>query len=328
MRIIKKVLILFGGESSEHLISCKSAKSVVSNINTNLFYYQLVGIDIDGNWYEYNDDIKYLDYHWTHRNIREIDNIIKYLESYNVVFPLVHGTNGEDGKLQGMLDLFHIKYIGCDTLTSSILMDKDISKLIFKSLNINLVPSYTINTNYNLKEILDILSFPLIIKPANGGSSIGINKASTKKQLKKYIKEALKYDNKVIIEQFMSVRELEVAILKTTKDLIISNPGEIKSANSFYDFNAKYENDNSYTVIPNDISDNTIKQLNKYCTLLVNKLNIKGLSRIDFFLDKENNIYLNEINTIPGFTDISMYPKLLENEGIGYTELITKLINN
>lgn len=328
MSIIKKVLIIFGGNSSEHIISCKSAKSIALNIDKALFNYKLVGIDFSNTWYQYEDDINYIDYHWTYRKIKKVGNIIDYLKEFDVIFPIIHGTNGEDGKLQGLFDMFNIKYVGCDTLTSSILMDKDISKLIFKSLGINQVPSITINDSYDIKSIINNLSFPIIVKPSNGGSSIGINQVYNKKELKKAIKEALKYDSKIIIEKYLKVRELEIAILKTNKETVISKPGEIKSANEFYDYNAKYENNKSYTYIPNDLDDGVLKIINDYCKLLIDKLNIKGLSRIDFFLDKDNNVYLNEINTIPGFTDISMYPKLIENSGINYKDLITKLINN
>lgn len=328
MSIIKKVLIIFGGNSSEHIISCKSAKSIALNIDNALFNYKLVGIDFSNTWYQYEDDINYIDYHWTYRKIKKVGNIIDYLKEFDVIFPIIHGTNGEDGKLQGLFDMFNIKYVGCDTLTSSILMDKDISKLIFKSLGINQVPSITINDSYDIKSIINNLSFPIIVKPSNGGSSIGINQVYNKKELKKAIKEALKYDSKIIIEKYLKVRELEIAILKTNKETVISKPGEIKSANEFYDYNAKYENNKSYTYIPNDLDDGVLKIINDYCKLLIDKLNIKGLSRIDFFLDKDNNVYLNEINTIPGFTDISMYPKLIENSGINYKDLITKIINN
>ncbi len=328
MSIIKKVLIIFGGNSSEHIISCKSAKSIALNIDKALFNYKLVGIDFSNIWYQYEDDINYIDYHWTYRKIKKVGNIIDYLKEFDVIFPIIHGTNGEDGKLQGLFDMFNIKYVGCDTLTSSILMDKDISKLIFKSLGINQVPSITINDSYDIKSIINNLSFPIIVKPSNGGSSIGINQVYNKKELKKAIKEALKYDSKIIIEKYLKVRELEIAILKTNKETVISKPGEIKSANEFYDYNAKYENNKSYTYIPNDLDDRVLKIINDYCKLLIDKLNIKGLSRIDFFLDKDNNVYLNEINTIPGFTDISMYPKLIENSEINYKDLITKLINN
>jgi D-alanine-D-alanine ligase len=326
--IIKKVLIIFGGNSSEHIISCKSAKSIALNIDKALFNYKLVGIDFSNTWYQYEDDINYIDYHWTYRKIKKVGNIIDYLKEFDVIFPIIHGTNGEDGKLQGLFDMFNIKYVGCDTLTSSILMDKDISKLIFKSLGINQVPSITINDSYDIKSIINNLPFPIIVKPSNGGSSIGINQVYNKKELKKAIKEALKYDSKIIIEKYLKVRELEIAILKTNKETVISKPGEIKSANEFYDYNAKYENNKSYTYIPNDLDDGVLKIINDYCKLLIDKLNIKGLSRIDFFLDKDNNVYLNEINTIPGFTDISMYPKLIENSGIDYKDLITKIIND
>ena len=330
MFFIKKVLIIFGGNSSEHYVSCKSAKSIIENIDKKLFEVDIVGIDFDNTWYEFDGDLFYLETgNWKDANINKIDNILEYLRKYDCVFSIIHGNNGEDGKLQGMLELFDIKFVGCNTLPSSCMMDKDISKLLFKSIGLKQVPYITIYDDYKIKDILKEIIFPVIVKPANGGSSIGISKANNRKELVKAIKEAKKYDKKVIIEKFVNIRELEIAVLEDNKKLIISNPGEIKSANEFYDYNAKYINDKSYTIIPNDLSKDTIDILKKYSHNIFTKLGLSGYARIDYFYDEERSeIYINEVNTIPGFTSISMYPKLIENEGISYTNLITKLINN
>ena len=318
---MKKVLLLFGGKSTEHYVSCKSAKSIIENIDTTLFDLEICGISLDGNFYKFNDNLDYLENGtWINSNIIKIDNIINYLKSFDVVFPITHGNYGEDGKLEGLLDLFNIKYVGCKTSSSVISFDKSISKLIFKELNIPQVP-YIIYDNIDSIDI----DYPLIIKPACGGSSIGINKANNKEELIKYINEAKKYDNKIIIEKFIKARELECAILDNN-ELIISSPGEIKSCNDWYDYNAKYI-DNSATTIPNDIPDNIVNQMKKYCKLIYKYMDIKSYSRIDFFYN-EDGLFINEINTIPGFTNISMYPKLIENENISYKDLITILINN
>ena len=330
MFFIKKVLILFGGKSTEHYVSCKSCKSIIENIDKKLFEYEVVGIDFDNTWYKFSDDLSYLEKgNWKEANILKIDNIIKYLKEFDVVFPITHGNNGEDGKLQGLLELFNVKFVGCKTLSSSIGMDKVISKVIFDSLNINQVPYLVINEEYSISDIIKKLQFPVIVKPANGGSSIGISKADNKKELIKAIKEAKKYDDKVIIEKFIIARELECAVLENKKDIICSNPGEIKSANEFYDYDAKYVNETSYTTIPNDLKEDVVNKIKDYSKKIFKTLNCSGYARIDFFYDEENEkIYINEINTIPGFTSISMYPKLIESIGITYTDLITILINN
>lgn len=328
MFFIKNVLIIFGGNSSEHYVSCKSCKSIIENIDKRLFSIGVVGIDFDNIWYKFNDELSYLEKgNWKEANITKIDNIVEYLKKYDVVFPITHGTNGEDGKLQGILELFDIKFVGCNTLSSSSMMDKDISKLLFKSIGLKQVPYITIYNDYKVKDILKEIKFPVIVKPANGGSSIGISKATNKKELVKAIKKAKKYDKKVIIEKFIKTRELEIAVLEDKNKLIISNPGEIKSANDFYDYDAKYVNDKSYTIIPKDLPKDIIDKLKEYSHTIFTKLGLSGYSRIDYFYDG-NEIYINEVNTIPGFTNISMYPKLMENIGISYKDLITILINN
>lgn len=325
---MKKVLVLCGGNSSEHKVSLISAKSILNNIDNNLFEASTVIIDYDNKWYEYGGKVDYLS-EWKQQEYEYIDNIVDYLKKYDVVFPITHGKNGEDGKLQGMLDLFGIKYVGCKTSSSAICMDKDFSKMIFSYLGIPQVPFITItNKKFKIHDIIKKLGLPLIVKPANGGSSIGINKANNKKELKKAIIEAFKYDEKIIIEKFIKARELECGILED-KDFYISEIGEILPANEFYDYNAKYENKNSCTTIPAKLTKEVKDKIIKYVKIAFDGINGKGFARIDFFYDEDNGqLYLNEINTLPGFTEISMYPKLFAYSGIEYKDLITKLINN
>ncbi len=330
MFFIKKVLILFGGNSSEHYVSCKSAESIIENIDKKLFEVEVAGIDFDNTWYKFSDDLSYLKSgNWKEANILKIDNIIKYIKEFDVVFPITHGTNGEDGKLQGMLELFNIPFVGCKTLASGIGMDKGVSKVMFDKLGISQVPYLVINESYKINDIIEQIEFPVIVKPANGGSSIGINKANDKKELVRAIKEAKKYDKKIIIEKFIKARELEVAVLENKGNILCSNPGEIKSANEFYDYDAKYVNSKSTTIIPDDIPLSIVDKIKEYAKKIFKGLNCNGYARVDFFYDeKSEEIYINEINTIPGFTSISMYPKLIESIGINYTDLITILINN
>jgi len=325
---MKKVLILFGGNSTEHYVSCKSAKSIVENIDTKLFSYELAGISFDNVWYKFNDDLSFLEKgNWLDGKIFRIDNIIEYLKDFDVIFPITHGNNGEDGKLQGMLDLFNIRYVGSKTTSSVIGFDKSLSKLVFSYLDIPQVPYVVIDERYDISYIIEKLDFPMIVKPCCGGSSIGIKKVNNKKELLKAIKNSFKYDDKVIIEKFITCRELECAVLGN-KDFIISDLGEIKSVNEFYDYDAKYVQ-KSETIIPNDLPLNIVDKIKEYSCKVFRGMNIKDYSRIDFFYDEYNNkVYINEINTIPGFTKISMFPKLMEHENISYKDLISILINN
>lgn len=321
---MKKVLLLFGGVSNEHEVSCKSATSIMNNIDISLFDVTMVGISKDNKWYIYEDDINLLD-DWINKKTTLIDNIVTFIKQFDIVFPIIHGNGGEDGKLQGFLELFDIKYIGCNVISSSIGMDKEYSKIIFDSLNIPTTPYIVIKSVKEIKKVLDNFDFPIIIKPCNSGSSIGVSLANNKKELIKGINEALEIDSKVLIEQYINGKELECAILEDKK-IIVSDIGEIVSANTFYDYDAKYNKD-SITLIPANIPKNIKKQIQEYAKKAFIGLNCKGLSRLDFFYDGKN-IYLNEINTLPGFTNISMFPMLMIDKGYSYKELITAIIKN
>lgn len=324
---MKKVLILFGGNSFEYKVSCMSAKSILNNIDNTKYDVTPVAIDKNNKWYIYKGDIANIE-KWHNEYIIEIENIVEFIKQFDIVFPVLHGANGEDGRLQGMLDLFNIKYVGCKTLPSAICMDKIFSKYIFNYLNIPQVPFTEVTNDISINDIISEINFPMIVKPANGGSSIGISKVNNKKELKKAIKEAYKYDNKVLVEKYVIARELECAVL-IDKNIKVSNVGEIKAANEFYDYNAKYENNKSYTIIPADLPDSVVTQIQEYAKKAFIGTNASSLSRVDFFYDEINNeIYLNEINTMPGFTEISMYPQLFINEGYTYKELINILIEN
>lgn len=324
---MKKVLILFGGNSFEHKVSCMSAKSILNNIDNTKYDVTPVAIDKNNKWYIYKGDIANIE-KWHNEYIIEIENIVEFIKQFDIVFPVLHGANGEDGRLQGMLDLFNIKYVGCKTLPSAVCMDKIFSKYIFNYLNIPQIPFTEVTNDISINDIISEINFPMIVKPANGGSSIGINKVNNKKELKKAIKEAYKYDNKVLVEKYVIARELECAVL-VDKNIKVSNVGEIKAANEFYDYNAKYENNKSYTIIPADLPDSVVTQIQEYAKKAFIGTNASSLSRVDFFYDEINNeIYLNEINTMPGFTEISMYPQLFINEGYTYKELINILIEN
>lgn len=318
---LKDVLILFGGNSFEHEISCMSVNFIINNIDTNKFNFRVVGIDYSNEWFEI-EDTKNIDKNWKNNTTKKIENIIEYCKKFNIVFPIIHGSTGEDGKLQSLFELYNIKYVGCNSYSSIICYDKLLTKLFLEKYSIPQIPYIIYNKYINLKSI----EYPVIIKPCKCGSSIGINVAHNKKQLKKYIKIAKKYDNNILIEKFIkNNRELECAILEDNKNLIISDIGEIITNGCWYDFNSKYIN-NKNTIISN-IDENIQEQLKKYSENIFNILDCKDLSRIDFIYDLDTNkIYFNEINTMPGFTEISMYPKLINYCGIEFKDMITKLL--
>ena len=321
---MKKILVLFGGNSFEHKISCKSAKTILENIDTSKFDVTTVGIK-ENNWYIFYDNLDLLSNNtWLKGNIKKIDNIIEFLKKFDKVFPIIHGNDGETGALSGIFNLFNIQYVGSNILGHSTSYDKEITKIICNHNKIPQVPYIILNTNKKIKK-LDI-DFPVIIKPASCGSSIGINIANNNKELNKYVKEAFKYDNKVIIEKFIKARELECAVLEKNNKLKISTIGEIKSKNTFYDYESKYIL-KSNIIIPANIDNSIIKQIQEYSAKIFKILSLKDLSRIDFLYDYEDNkIYFNEVNTIPGLTNISMYPQLFNYEGISTKELITILL--
>ena len=314
---MKKILILFGGNSEEHYISCKSAKTIIENIDRKKYKITISGIDKKNNWYQFNDEPNILLKDWKKGKITPINNVIEFLKSFDKVFPVIHGNPVENGNLQGLFNIFNIPYVGTDLLGSIIGYDKELTKIICNHHEIPQVPYQTI---YKKEKITKInLDYPVIIKPAKCGSSIGINIANNLKEVNKYVNEAFKYDNKVIIEKFINSREFECAILKN-KTLIASPVGEIKSDNTFYDYEAKYEKD-SKLLIPAPINKDLKKEIQELSKKIFKVLELKDLSRIDFLYDTKNKkLYFNEVNTMPGFTTISMYPLLFNNKGINTRE--------
>lgn len=327
---MKKILLLFGGNSTEHEISCKSVKSILENIDYTKYQVTIVGITKENKWYQYLDTISNItNKNWEHGKIKEIDAIIPFIKNFDVVFPMLHGTNGEDGKIQAMLELFQIPYIGCNSKISSIGMDKHYFKILLSHFNLPNLPFLLYEKKMSWKQIETSLSYPVIIKPCNGGSSIGIEIAKNRKELKKGIKKALVYDKKIILEPFLQMRELECAVLEKNGKWIISSIGEIKTKHSFYNFEAKYQDQTSNAELATDLSKETIKKIQTIAKDVCKHIELQGLSRIDFFyIPKTGQLYINEINTIPGFTTISMYPKLLTNQKFTYQDLITTLIEN
>ena len=334
--------------STEHNVSILSGTSVIKNLDKKKYDIFPIYISKDGNWYKYIKDIKKIDILQIGEFPNELElisNVFEYLSNMDVVFPVLHGLNGEDGTIQGMLELIGVPYVGCRVLGSSICMDKVYTKAILKSADIRQVKYMYIKKlkkgykyiddkfnyiNCDIKYICDkavkLIGFPMFIKPSNSGSSVGINKASNISELIKYVECASKYDNKILIEQAVNARELECAALGSDT-VNISCIGEVLSGDEFYSYDAKYKNSSSRVVIPANITKDEELNIKSIAKKVFYALDCKGLSRIDFFIDNtDNSIYVNEVNTMPGFTDISMYPKLLEKTGIPYKEVLTKLI--
>ena len=320
---MKDVLLLFGGRSYEHEVSCKSAKNIYNNINKNIFNVTTVYVSKTNDWYIFNNNFNDINISM----LKKVPNIITFLKIFNCVFNIIHGNDGEDGKYICLFELMDIKYVGPNHISSMICMNKHITKTILNRYKIKQV-KYVQYKN-NLADIENKLKYPMIVKPSSGGSSIGITKVNNKNELKEAIKMAMKYDKNVIIEEFINGLELECAVIQDKDKLHISTVGQIKPSREFYDYDDKYIINDSKTLIPALISPNIADKIKRISKKVFTVLNCKDLARIDFFYDYKNNIiYLNEINTLPGFTNISMYPKLLEYDGYNYQDIITILINN
>lgn len=343
-----KLGVIFGGMSTEHDVSITSGTSVIKNLDKDKYEIYPIYIDKEGKWYEYSKNIDEIDILQVGEEIEEkilIANPIEYLQECDVIFPVLHGLYGEDGTIQGMLELLKIPYIGCKVLGSSICMDKAYAKIIFDKAGINqakymYVKKEKENFVYidkqfdekqcNLEEIAEItekeLDYPVFVKPSNSGSSVGIKKAHNKEELIEAIKYAGNFDSKILIEQNIEGREVECAVLGND-DVKASCVGEILPAEDFYTFDAKYKNAESRVVIPAEIPENISEEIRKTAIKAFKSTDCKGLSRVDFFIENNTNkVIINEINTLPGFTQISMYPKLWESMGLSYTKLLDKLV--
>ncbi|MFC1613442.1 D-alanine--D-alanine ligase [Patescibacteria group bacterium] len=335
--------ILFGGKSAEHEVSLQSAKNVFEAIDKNKYNPVLIGIDKTGTWklansgnFLTNTDNPEL------IKISELSDPIALLPqscgkisknnqniSIDVVFPILHGPFGEDGTVQGLLKLANIPFVGAGVLGSAVGMDKDIMKRLLRDANIPIGKFITLKTEDDIPKYDDIknkLDMPCFVKPANLGSSVGVNKASNETELKDAIKEAFEFDNKIIIEEFIDGKEIECAILGNSEPQA-SVPGEIILNDEFYSYETKYiDSDGAKILIPAKLPPEIIKNIQEMAIKTFKTLECEGLARVDFFLKDNREIIVNEINTIPGFTKISMYPKLWEASGISYSELIDKLI--
>lgn len=325
------ILILFGGVSEEHDVSIKSAKSIINNLDKSKYNLFIVYITKNGEWL----------YIKNHNNLDDISNIKAILspvkndgliifenpiltQKIDVIFPVLHGKNGEDGTIQGLFELSNIPYVGCGVSASCNSMDKSNTKIIVDTINVPQSP-FVLVRKHNDFTIPTDFAFPLFVKPCSSGSSVGVFKVNSKDELEKAVKNAFLYDDKVLIEKNIVGKEVEVAILGNSKPLA-SVVGEIDLTQEFYSYDAKYEDTSSKTHIPANIDEQYSTKIKEYALMIYKALDCKGLSRVDFFLTENGEIIFNEINTLPGFTNISMYPKLFEKTGISYSDLLDKLI--
>lgn len=343
-----KLAVIFGGMSTEHDVSIVSGISIIKNLNKEKYEIFPIYIDEDGNWYEYTkkiEEIGNIKVGDKIQGINSIENPLKYLKQVDCIFPVLHGLYGEDGSIQGLFELLKIPYVGCKVLASSISMDKAYTKIIFEKAGLKQAPYIYIRKDnekyryiekdftekiYCIEDLLKIIekniSYPMFIKPSNSGSSVGINKARNKEELEEAIKYASKYDKKILIEQGINGREVECAVLGN-EEVIASCVGEVLSAEEFYSFDSKYNNQASKTQIPANLPKEISEEIRKQAIKAFKAVDGSGLSRVDFFVENNTNeIIINEINTLPGFTNISMYPKLFEASGIPYSNLLDKLI--
>lgn len=338
--------ILFGGASSEHDVSCVSAKSIVSNINKEKYNIVMLGITKNGEWYLFDDDAELLpnDKWLSSPSIKKayiapdskIHGIVCEDGSHirlDAVFPVLHGKNGEDGTVQGLLQLAQIPFVGCDATSSGSCMDKTVTNAVADAFGIEQAKwcsftgfEYRRDTEKCIGTAVEKLGFPIFVKPANAGSSVGISKAHNEDELKAGIETALKEDKKVVLEEFIDGFEVECAVLGNDEP-IAAQVGQIIAAAEFYDFDAKYNNPESELHIPALISEEKRNEVRSMALKAYKALGCEGLSRCDFFVTKKDQrVLMNEINTIPGQTPISMYPKLFEAVGVPYDELIDRLI--
>lgn len=338
--------VLFGGQSAEHEVSIRSAKSVFEHLDPNKYDVFPIGIDKKGSWHflkgepfllalknNFLPTFKKNDPHFPlllqrvpAKEIFFSPCVLK--RSLDVIFPVLHGPLGEDGTVQGLVELANIPYVGPNHLSSAICMDKGIMKEILKGSSLPTAAYKILHYRDPVDEqgIIQALNLPLFVKPSQMGSSVGISKVHTQEELLPAIREAFKYDERILIEEFIDGREIECSVLGNETPEA-SLPGEIIPTHEFYSYEAKYLDENgAHFVIPAKLSTKKIDEVKDLAIRAFNALRCEGMARVDFFLKKDGTLLLNELNTIPGFTSISLYPKLWETSGIPYSQLIDRLI--
>lgn len=343
----KKVGIILGGKSAEHEVSLQSAKNIVEAIDPKRYEVVLIGIDKQGSWHVNDpadyltnaDDPENIQLNTTtdtisiipgERSVQDAEEKAHVLNDLDAIFPIVHGTLGEDGSLQGLLRVADVPFVGADVLSSAICMDKDIAKKLLSVAGIHVAKGVTFSSteheHISFTDVSKQLGDSMFVKPANQGSSVGVSKVHTEEEFNDAIEEAFMYDHKIVIEETIVGREIECSILGN-ENPEASLPGEIVPQTSFYSYESKYiDGDGAVLEVPAQLSEEQVKEVQDVSIRAYKALQCEGLARVDVFLTEDGNIYVNEINTLPGFTKISMYPKLWEVSGMGYSDLIHRLI--
>lgn len=344
MSASKTILVIMGGNSSEHEVSLVSAANVVRNIDENEYKIILVGITKEGHWLYVPSLQEIQDGSWVDGKIQAVlspdtgkgellllgpDGIVR--TRVDVVFPVLHGMNGEDGTLQGLLELARIPYVGCGVLASACSMDKFYTKIIVDDIGVRQAKFVGVHRrdlkdmDRVVKKVEETFSYPVFVKPSKAGSSQGVSKAKDTEGLIAALKLAAEHDDKILVEEMINGRELECAVLGGD-DCRASGVGEIIAADEFYSYDAKYNNEESLTIVGPELPEGKKEEIQDAAVRIFRALDCHGLSRVDFFLSDSNEVVFNEINTLPGFTAISMYPMLWEAEGIDKRSLIKELI--
>ncbi|MBO4355600.1 MAG: D-alanine--D-alanine ligase [Clostridia bacterium] len=341
----KTVCIMFGGRSSEYEVSLHSASSVLRNIDRDKYDIVTVGVTKDGQWYIFNGSADEVE-NGSWINDKEKNIRVAVSPSYknfgfvtekgdfvkvDVIFPVMHGANCEDGTLQGLFELSGVKFVGPGCAASAVSMDKSVTKAVLNSYNVLQAKSVTVTENSLKNEFdliskeVDALSYPVFVKPASAGSSVGVCKVHEREQLFGALKNSIVYGGKVLVEEYVKGKEIEVAVMGNDEP-VASCPGEIDPGAEFYDYDTKYVSNVASLYIPARLDAEVSQKIRDIAVRIYKLIGCKGLSRVDFFVKEDNTIVFNEINTMPGFTSISMFPKLFVHSGLSYTELITKLI--
>ncbi|MGW8113888.1 D-alanine--D-alanine ligase family protein [Caproicibacterium sp. NSD3] len=346
----KAIAILFGGSSSEHEVSCVSAAAVADHLSHELYDVRLLGITKDGRWYLFSgstDEMR--DGSWENNELNRKafispDTSLKGIvlegeNSFDVIkvdciFPVLHGKNGEDGTMQGLLHLSGIPYVGCATLSSAVCMDKAVTHTLLSSWGIGqaeylwfFADKYQGAGRLKIRQKIEArLGYPVFLKPANAGSSVGISRVNSEDELDAAVQKAANEDSKIVVESLVVGQEVECAVLGNENPQA-SGVGEIAAAAEFYDYDDKYKNGKSQLYIPAHLSEEVSEEIRHTACRAYRLLGCTGLARVDFFVHDGKEVILNELNTLPGFTSISMYPKLWEKAGKSFSELLTDLIN-
>lgn len=341
----KKVALIFGGKSAEHEVSINSAKNIHAAIDKNTFDPILIGVSKQGSWYQFSNADVFKNFKALNDMDLANEDLVSLIssqdrpfiyslktqekKSVDCAFPIIHGTMGEDGTLQGYFKIVNLPFVGCSVLSSAVGMDKEYMKRLMTEAGIAnskyVVLKKAENSNY--AQLVQKIGSPFFIKPANAGSSVGVHKIKSEADFQTKLKDSFLYDHKVIAEEFIEGREVECSVMGLNQDPKASLPGELIVKHEFYSYEAKYLDANgAEIVIPAKLDEAQTSEIRQLAVKTFQTLGCDGLTRVDFFVKKDKKIYVNEINTLPGFTQISMYPKMWEATGLKYQDLITELI--